>query len=348
MMLQPSLFRSLSCAAAWLALACCTTADTPDDSRSGSSPDVPSGEPGSSSSDAAIAVDAAEPDDGLGDNDRPLGVALCYTELSSQHPATQRFWTVFRGGALDERDAAIADLAAAAEAYPDEEELALLLGLANLWRVAEPRDEDALDPLSTLDSVTTAQTELERAYQLCPTDHRITAWLAPIEVRMGRMLGDDALVQEGLDVLERGVEQYPGFVLFSKLLVYADLPADDPDFLNAVDAVRKNIAYCGTPATGLSRDPACHDHPRASHNIEGAAVFMGDMYAKAQDPDAARDVFEQALTTDTFASWDYQSLLTERIATLDARVAAAATENPDDDLEPAWASNIQCSVCHRD
>ena len=50
----------------------------------------------------------------------------------------------------------------------------------------------------------------------------------------------------------------------------------------------------------------------------------------------------------TWNSWDYQQLMTERLATLDARVAAAATEDTLDDLEPAWASQIQCSICHRD
>jgi hypothetical protein len=298
--------------------------------------------------DAAAPTDAAPEDDGLAADPRPPGVALCYSALSSVHPATEHFWQVFRAGQLDARERVIAELQAARQDHPDEEEFALLLGLASLWRVAEPLPDEALDPLLILDSITTSRSELERAYAICPTDHRITAWLAPIKVRMGRMLGDSALVQEGFDVLERGIEHYPGFVLFSKLLVFADLPADDPDFLNAVEAVRENVGYCGTPATGLSADPACHNHPRAAHNIEGAAVFMGDMYAKAQDPEAARNIYEQAMTTDTWSSWDYQQLMTERLATLDARVAAAATEDTLDDLEPAWASQIQCSICHRD
>jgi hypothetical protein len=299
--------------------------------------------------DGGAASDAALGDgDGLGANGRPPGVALCYTELSSGHAATQHFWTVFRAADLDARAGVIDELAAAAAAYPDEEEFALLLGLADLWRVAEPLDLEALDPLLTLDAITAARTELERAFALCPTDYRLTAWLAPIKVRMGRMLDDAALVQEGFDVLAQGVEHYPGFVLFSKLLVYADLPADDPDFLNAVDAVRQNVDYCGTPATGLSRDPACNDHPHAAHNIEGASVFMGDMYAKAQDADAARNAYRGAMLIDGFAGWDYQQLLTQRIATLDARMQAAKTADTLDDLEPAWASTLQCSLCHRD
>lgn len=214
--------------------------------------------------------------------------------------------------------------------------------------MAEPFGLEPLNPLLTLDSVMASEAELERAYALCPTDHRLTAWLAPIKVRMGRTLNDAAMVQEGLDVLEVGVMHYPGFVLFSKFLVYADLPASDPDFQNAVQAVRDNVSYCGTPTEVLSKDPACNNHPRASHNIEGALLVMGDMYAKAQDKAAARAAYESATRQKDYGSWGYKDVLTQRLQTLDARVASFATESTLDDPESAWGSSSQCSYCHRD
>jgi hypothetical protein len=239
-------------------------------------------------------------------------------------------------------------LSAAVKAEPNEEEFALLLGLASLWRVAEPYGLESLDPVLTLESITAAQSELERAYAMCPSDHRIPAWLGPIKIRMGRMLDDAALVDEGFAVLNRGIEHYPGFVLFSKLLVYVDLPASDPDFLNAIEAVRENAVYCGSVASGLSSDPACHNHPRAAHNIEGSAVFLGDMYAKAQDRAAALAAYQSAKSAPTWQSWKYRELLEQRITTLEDRMAALATPSTSDDLEPAWSSQIQCSLCHRD
>jgi hypothetical protein len=262
--------------------------------------------------------------------------------------ATARYWDAMRRGDTSLRAKVIDELKLAVAASPAEEEFALLLGLASLWRVAEPTLLEALNPFLTLESVDTAQKELERAYTLCPTDHRIPAWLGPIKIRMGRMANDAPLVEQGFAILNRGIEHYPGFVLFSKFLVYADYPANDPEFAKAVDAVRENAVYCGTPATGLSRDPACRNHPRASHNVEGSAVFLGDMYAKAQDRAAALAAYESAKSTDTWVTWDYQDLLTRRIAELDARMAAVATPSPLDDLQPAWASAIQCSLCHRD
>lgn len=321
-------------------LAACTAVGEPDhllaDEVSLTAPDV--------------AADAASdsPFDQPGGRDRPQRVALCYSAASSGHAATARYWDAMRRGDTTQRAKVIDELKRAAAAAPAEEEFALLLGLASLWRVAEPTLFEALNPLLTLESVETAQKELERAYALCPTDHRIPAWLGPIKIRMGRMANDVALVEQGFATLNRGIEHYPGFVLFSKFLVYADFPANDPEFAKAVDAVRENAVYCGTPATGLSRDPACRNHPRAAHNVEGSAVFLGDMYAKAQDRAAALAAYESAKSTDTWATWDYQELLVRRIAELDARMAAVATPSPLDDLQPAWASAIQCSLCHRD
>jgi hypothetical protein len=318
----------------------------------------PAGAPAPTSpvvSDDALMDDAGtdptpEPDAGMkaGPNGRPIGVSECYSAMSSAHAATLHHWQALRSGDLEGRGAMIDALSAAASEHPHEQEFALLLGLASLWRVAEPLEIESLDPFLSLDTIEVAQRELERAYAMCPTDHRIPAWLGPIKIRMGRMLEDDALVAQGFEVLNRGIEHYPGFVLFSKLLVYADLPASDPDFKNAIDAVRENQVYCGSVATGLARDPACNNHPHAAHNIEGSAVFLGDMYAKAQDRPAALAAYQSAKAVPTWSSWDYRELLEERITTLDARMTALASPDTTDDLEPAWASTIQCSLCHRD
>ena len=294
----------------------------------------------------------AQGDSGIPDaaivDPRPPGVALCYTEFSSSHAATVDFWAAMRAADLSARANAIAALQDAALRHPMEQEFALLLGLAHLWRVAEPAAGQELDLVGLLEAISASETELERAYALCPTDHRIPAWLAPIRTKAGAIAGDMSLVQQGLDILEVGLEHYPGFVLFSKLLVHADLPPTDPQFLDAVDGVRQNLEYCGTLISGLSDDPACPNHPRAAHNVEGAAVVMGDAFVKAQDLEAARDIYEQAKLSPDYGTWNYQQLLEERIATIETRAAAYATPLPLDDPQAAWQSTIQCSICHRD
>ncbi len=275
---------------------------------------------------------------------RPAGVALCYTDLSRSHPATQAFYAALSGGHAADRLAAITALEAARAEHPNEEQLALLVGLGYLWRIAEPLPEEAGDLAVTAASATKSRDALEAAYALCPTDHRIPAWLGPILVNTGRALGDEATVAEGLAVLQQGIDHYPSFVLFSKLLVYADLPATDPDFQMALAAVEANTDYC---ASGSPDDPACLNTAAAWHNVEGASVFMGDVFAKAGRKADALGFYEQAKTSATYADWPYQALLDDRIATIDARVASFTDMDATNDALSSWSADNQCSICHQ-
>lgn len=287
----------------------------------------------------ALAAACAEPTPDL--DPRPDGVALCYSAEAEAHPATAAFWAALGSGDRAARVQVVSGLEAATMALPDEEELHLLLGLAHLWTLAEPLPgEDA--PAAQLPAALGARDELRRAYELCPTDHRIAAWLGPVLVRFGRTLGNQELVDEGLAVLDQGIAAYPSFVLFSKLLVHADLPRDAPEYQQALAAVVANQDAClATPA-----DLACTDHPRAAHNREGAVVFMGDALAKAGRKAEALAVYQAAMAEPAYASWGFHDLLAQRLATLDARVAAFANADATDDPPVAWTSPEQCALCH--
>ncbi|APR81032.1 Hypothetical protein A7982_06379 [Minicystis rosea] len=273
---------------------------------------------------------------------RPPGVALCYTPLADEHPATAAFWAAFSAGDRDARADVITGLEAAVMEHPAEEELALLLGLAHLWRVAEPLDGETGDQGIMVQSALAAKGNLETAYTLCPTDHRIPAWLGVILVNMGRALASQTTIDAGLAMLQTGIDHYPSFVLFSKLLVFADQPVSDPEFQKALQAFAENSDACAaTPG-----DPACGDHPRAAHNVEGSSIFVGDVLAKAGRRDEALARYERGKTGPTYTSWPFQGLLDERIAGVDARVAASADTDPGNDPDVAWKSTVQCAVCH--
>jgi hypothetical protein len=242
-------------------------------------------------------------------------------------------------------DAAIAALDAAAHARRlARRNSTCLLGLAHLWRLAEPLPDETMAPAVQLTSANAARDHLRQAYALCPTDHRIPAWLGPILVRFGRTLGDQAQIDEGLAILEAGVAAYPSFVLFSKLLVFADYPRDAPEFQQALDAVVANADACAAAPA----DPACLDHPRAAHNREGGVVFFGDALAKAGRRAEAEAIYRAALAEPGYGTWDHQGVLADRLATLDARIAAYATPDPSDDPVAAWAAPNQCALCHTD
>jgi hypothetical protein len=275
-----------------------------------------------------------------GDN-RPPAVKLCYTDESRAHPATAAFWSALDGANVEDRQAVIAALKTATDEHPDEEEFALLHGLANVWRLGEPLPSETNDQASRIATVTAARSSLERAYALCPTDHRITAWLGPIVINWGRALNDQATIDSGFKTLQQGIDAYPSFVLFSKLLVYADRPKSDPDFQQALAAIDANVNTC-SPG-----DPACINTLHVPHNIEGAMVFLGDTYAKAGQKDRAVDRYRAAMSESTYGEWDYQALLADRIATVDARIAAFNTADVADDPVSAWSDTNQCSICHR-
>ena len=340
MSIRMSLSAGLACllplAAASAALGCSS-------GRSGSANGA--GSSGGSSSSGGADGDAATtsppPDQ------RPAGVALCYTPLADKHPATTAFWAAFAAARPEARADAIRQLQTAVLAYPKEEELALLLGLANLWRVAEPLASEASDQSGMIQAALAAQSNLQTAITLCPTDYRIDAWLAPVLVQEGQALGAQSTIDQGMQDLQQGIDHYPSFVLFSKLLVYADRPASDPDFQQALQAVQDDLGACGNPAT--SPDPACRDTPHAAHNIEGAAVFLGDVYAKAGRKTDALGMYNGAKTGPAYASWAFKDLLDQRIATIDARIAAAgaSADGGASGVDNVWGSTIQCTICHQ-
>lgn len=275
---------------------------------------------------------------------RPEGVALCYSSLAESHPATLAFEKALSGGDKAARAGVIDLLTAAVAEHPMEEELSLFLGLAHLWRIAEPLDEEAGNQSLVLQSALASKSSLEAAYALCPTDYRISAWLGPVLVNAGRAVGDQGAVAAGLDVLQKGIDHYASFVLFSKLLVYADLPATDPDFQKALDAVAENVDACGDPLK--SPDPACRDTARVAHNLEGSSLFLGDVFAKAGRREEALAFYQQGKAGPAWATWGFQSMLADRIQGIDARIAASADADPSNDPDVIWRSTRQCAVCH--
>ena len=283
-------------------------------------------------------------------------VWACRTEFGENHEATQLFWTALRADDKSARNDVIESLSSAMELHPEEEIFPLLHGLASLWVVAEPLPEEDGDlGLQGLHAMN-ARSSLEIAWDLCPGDYRITAWLGPILVNTGRFMQDEAMIEEGLAILDTGIENYPEFVLFSKLLTYADEDVNSPEFQNAFEAVRDNTSACGGEEIGSDdeviiesnfEDPACSNHFRAAHNVEGSAIFVGDVYLKAGDYKTAERVYTQGLATVDASNWLYQSLLEERLDDLEKFRAEAPTREGKDGMGWIWRSQVQCAVCHR-
>jgi len=275
------------------------------------------------------------------DDDRPPNIALCRTDESLNHPAALEFWRAFASADYAARSGAAELLARAVEQRPTDPYLALLNGHVSLWRAAERYT--LIDNIDALGAATLAEQELTRAYALCPTDHRIPAWLGPVKVLLGNLTLDDARVDEGMRILEQGIHESPTFVTFARLLVYATTPIDDPEFTRALDAVRVTRELCSKSA-----DPSCNNSPHVPHNLQGGAIYLGDIYARAQDRTAALATYELAKSRPGWDTWDFKDVLDERIRTLDARMAAAASPTTFDDHPGAFEAANQCMLCHQE
>lgn len=282
------------------------------------------------------------PDANTVDGTRPAGVTLCYTATAEAHPAVGQFRTALRTNDRASRAQVITALDAAATALPGEELVHLYLGLAHLWRLAEPLPgEDGL--IAQLGDATGARDHLRTAYQLCPTDHRVAAWLGPVLVQFGRRLNDTAQIDEGLMILDQGIAAYPSFVLFSKLLVFADSPRTSPEFANAYEAVTMNLQMCAmTP-----NDPAC-TNATVPHNREGGFLYMADAMTKALQRDAAKAAYEAAQAEPDYPTWSYKATLTDRLQQLDSRISLYSNANASDDPAAAWGAANQCMLCHQE
>lgn len=281
--------------------------------------------------------------------DQP-SLEICYSEASSNHPATLAFWDAFNASDYAARDALIAKLEAATQEHPDEEEFAFLLAHANLWRAAEA--QSANDLLLALDSALAAEKGFERASALCPTDARIAAWLGPMKILNGRLLGESARREEGERILAKGIELYPSFVSFSNFIAYGDEPLESPNFKKALDSARYFVglndgtdSYC--QRTG---DSVCSNSERIPHNLQGLSLYVGDVFVKARDRDLALKAYKLVDIADADTqSWPFRTKLEQRIRDVDANIAAASSASEDDDLAYAWklGTGSTCASCHR-
>jgi hypothetical protein len=249
-------------------------------------------------------------------------------------------------------------------AAPRDPTLALYLGHAHFWRVAE-RARDP-DPRATLtDHLLIAERYFTQAELLRPEDYRILGWLGSAKLALGNVHADERWTREGYFMLEDGVEAFREFNLFSKSYTLSLLPRDHPRFPEALDAMWESVEACN--ARGLDRkhpdfapyfrpSPAvplagpqrvCHNLPKAPHNFEGFFLHNGDLLVKAGKPGLARVMYANARLEPGFANWVYRDVLEERIVTAETRARRFASKDRADWPEMMVASRLSCSGCHQ-
>jgi hypothetical protein len=274
-------------------------------------------------------------------------------------PAVAAFRAALEAGRYDALPDVLEQLASADRARPDDAEIKLALGLANLWGVVELGRDPQAPPSQAGGYALEAQAHLKRARELSPDDGRIDGWIGSISIGIGTNLSSPELVQEGYDEIARGVVRDPAFNLFVQAFQHARKAPDDPDFARAAQAFFEAVELCelgatrdapqlATASTGRAAGVSivCSNGPKMPHNLEGFWLFGGDILLKAGELATARALYENALLEGRAHGWPYLAVAEQRIDDAAAWARLLGDADADNDPQLAWDAPNQCVLCH--
>jgi len=261
------------------------------------------------------------------------------------------------------RASADAELLREALSHTDSGPLAFDMALAHSWHLAEWRRDAKADPGELAKEGQQQASLFQTASEKNPDDARVDCFLGLSLLDAGRATQNEELKQQGAAILGRGIDRFPEFNLFCKGLGYDRLPADDPDFEQAVDAAWQTLDVCFgekvdrtdpdiTPylnqATDRGRKRVCWNDPIAPHNAEGFYLWMGDVLVKHGDLAQAVVIYQNAQRVREYSAWPFKSLIEERLGA-DLGSRAALYHDTDADNDPPLAGDAigrSCGYCH--
>ena len=217
-----------------------------------------------------------------------------------------------------------------------------LLGMMHLWRVAQAWTDPAHPGRFVQEESVLGREALERAVVLVPEDTRIPGFLGAARYNEGVVLGDPAIAGDGLRVLRDSMSI--NFLFNSFDFVGAVPPTvhgDDPLMAESLDYIERGLTLLDGCTPQI-----CGNQGRAPHNGEGTFLLFGDTYAKAGDRAKALEYYGFSDAVASITSWEMRPLVRERIATIDARIAAYRDEDPSNDPTIIGQGGGGCSYCH--
>ena len=162
--------------------------------------------------------------------------------------------------------------------------------------------------------------------ELCPGDYRITAWLGPILINTGRFMQDEAMIEEGLAILDEGIANYPEFVLFSQScsptpMKTSTVPSSKM-LLKRFEPTHLPVAVTRlSPMPALSSNPTLKIQPALTtselRTMSRVLLSLSAMSTSRLVTTRPRPAFTQGLETIDSKNWQYRSLLEDRLADLE-------------------------------
>jgi len=279
-------------------------------------------------------------------------------EVSERMRAAERlFWVSLEDAQYERLPEVLRALTAAYYENPAQPKVALQLGLAHLWRLAERERLPKPDPRITEHAVL-AEKFLTEAARLAPDDPRIAGFLGSAQLAVARIHADERHQRRGYFTLRDALRRYPEFNYFAAGYALSRLPRDEPRYQEALGYMWKTFEICrGLTKTEVdagalvaTRHTApthgvCTNMPQVPHGLEGFVLNMGDMLVKNGEIDRAQKIYAFARTSSGYAHWRHKAVLERHAATAAERAqafAGPAAGQPTMMIE----SRLSCVGCH--
>jgi hypothetical protein len=266
--------------------------------------------------------------------------------------AEAAFWSHLWGDDTgEERERATLEaLRAAAERSKKDGRSRFLLGMMHLYRFGRLTRQITDATPAARDELAGAVAALDEADVLLwdratrTGDSRIPGFAAAARYALAVIDGDQSLLEQARNDLAYAIEINSFFNVFDLMTVVQAEPPDSPAFIEAFNAMDAYLSDPQTLTCAGTQPEVCGNAGLAPTALQGTFVLFGDFYAKAGDADAARTWYEFGAPFES--SWRFSGMYAERLATLEARVAAYADDDPANDPPIVGSGAEACASCH--
>ena len=271
------------------------------------------------------------------------------------------FWEALHAGQYSRIDALLELHDQVIVAEPGDTATLAHAGWLHAWRASERVREAPAARM--IEHVSAARRLFEEASALRPDEARYLGFAAAFTMAEADVLGDQRLLREGYYRMRDAVAAYPEFNLFTSGYVMSRNPVGSAAFQEGLQQQWQDLDACfGTtvdrqhPAiarylpreTGNGPKRVCWNSWIAPHNWEGFFLNFGDMLARTGDLYIARQMYEAARLSSTYAAWPWRPVLERRLARIDQLPELLNHPAPD---EPEWTPMIRsafaCTGCHQ-
>ena len=221
-----------------------------------------------------------------------------------------------------------------------------LLGMMHLFRFSQNVTDRHNVSAPLKQEIDAAQAALDAAVPLLPADRRVPGFRAAATYTAGVINDDPQRSARGLSQLREAIALYPEFNNFDFIGAVAPVvPPDDPLFQEVLQYVGDPLSGACTP---FDQPQICGNLGKAPHNVEGALVLFGDLFAKAGDRIRAAFYYRLSMTAypTTGGPWRFAELAEERLQSVAQRVALYKDDDPTNDPPLLGSGREACAVCH--